>query len=75
MSLKTVIAGLAVAGLIAASAAAPAYAMGGGGHGGGAGNWPQEGTWNYPVTCKWVSVQVKPFSHKHPNWQWVKQCQ
>jgi hypothetical protein len=35
----------------------------------------QEGTWNWPVMCKWVAVQVKPYSHKHPNWQWVKQCQ
>ena len=73
MLLKTVITGLAAAALIAASASAPTYAAGGG-HG-GAGNWPQEGTWNWPVTCKWVAVQVKPYSHKHPNWQWVKQCQ
>ena len=70
---KTAITGLAAAGLLAVTASAPTYAAGGG-HS-GAGNWPQEGTWNWPVMCKWVSVPVKPYSHKHPNWQWVKQCQ
>jgi len=70
---KTVITGLAAAALVALTASTT-YAAAGGGHG-GAGNWPQEGTWNWPVTCKWVAVQVKPYNHKHPNWQWVKQCQ
>ena len=73
MLLKTVITGLAAAAFIAASASAPTYAAGGG-HG-GAGNWPQEGTWNWPVMCKWVPVQVKSYNHKQPTWQWVQQCQ
>jgi len=73
MLLKTVITGLAAAALIAASASAPTYAAGGG-HG-GAGNWPQEGTWNWPVMCKWVPVQVKHYNHKQPTWRWVQQCQ
>jgi hypothetical protein len=69
---KTVITGLAAAALVVVTASAPSYAAGGG-H--GAGNWVQEGTWNWPIMCKWVAVQVKPYSHKHPNWQWVKECQ
>jgi len=73
MLFKSVITGLAAAALIAASASAPTYAAGGG-HG-GAGNWPQEGTWNWPVMCKWVPVQVKSYNHKQPTWQWVQQCQ
>jgi len=72
MLLKTAITGLAAATLVALTASAT-YAAAGGGH--GAGNWVQEGTWNWPVTCKWVAVPVKPYGHKHPNWQWVKQCQ
>ncbi len=70
---KTVITGLAAAALVSLTASVT-YAAAAGGHG-GAGNWVQEGTWNWPVTCNWVAVQVKPYSHKHPNWQWVKQCQ
>jgi len=70
---KTVITGLAAAALVALTASTT-YAAAGGGHS-GAGNWPQEGTWNWPVMCKWVAVQVKHYNHKHPNWQWVKQCQ
>jgi hypothetical protein len=73
MLLKTAITGLAAAALVALTASAT-YAAASGGHG-GAGNWVQEGTWNWPVTCKWVAVQVRPYNHKHPNWQWVKQCQ
>jgi hypothetical protein len=73
MLFKSVITGLAAAGLLAVTASAPTYAAGGG-HS-GAGNWPQEGTWNWPVMCKWVPVQVKPYNHKQPTWQWVQQCQ
>lgn len=68
---KTVVTGLAAATLLVGFALAPTYARGAM----GAGNWPQEGTWNWPVTCKWVAVQAKPYDRKHPNWQWVKQCQ
>ncbi len=71
MLLKTVITGLAAAALIVGAAIAPTYARGAF----GGANWPQEGTWNYPVTCKWVAVQVKPSNHKRPTWQWVKECQ
>ena len=71
MLLKTMTTGLAAAALLAVAASTPTYVTGGG-HG-AAGNWPQEGAWNWPIMCKWVSVKVNV--HKHPTWQWVKQCQ
>jgi hypothetical protein len=58
---KTVITCVAAAALIVGNASASTYAASGGGH--GAGNWPQEGTWNWP------------FTHKQPSWRWVQRCQ
>jgi hypothetical protein len=77
MSPKTMIAGLAVAALIAGTALVPtaAFAMGGG-HG-GSGNWPQPGTWNWPEyagrTCEWV--QEKYYVHNHVHLRSVQRCQ
>jgi hypothetical protein len=74
---KTVIVGLAAAGIVAGSALASTAALAAG-HGGGGGNWPQEGAWNWPEyagggpTCNWT--QVKYYSHGHAHWRWEHAC-
>ena len=68
---KAAITALAAAAMLAATASAPTYAAGA--PHGAAGNWLQEGTWNWPIMCKWELEKV--YVHKRPTLQWVKRCQ
>lgn len=75
MSARAMITVLTAAALGGGTALISTAASAAGGHG-GPGNWPQEGTYNWPVyashTCHWAPV--KYYDHGRPYLRQVWQC-
>lgn len=72
---RTVIAACAAAAFVLGATLASTGASARGGHGGGAGNWPEPGTWNYPYRPECVWVPVREYHHKRVYERWVERCQ
>ena len=78
MLVRIVRSGLAAATLIAGAALIPTAATAGGAHGGGSGNWPQQGTWNWPEGaqpgCTWTQVRHINHGNGKTYTHWTRLC-